>query len=233
MKNTLRWRLANGGMRTSPTCPSSRWSDSGESVFFFSLTFIPRLCLENTILLRDVEAQEYIEVVSLLVNKLDEQNKLSRETMDELCTMLNTRQTQFGNEGEMEEIESSEASLTLVGTMENISKPLVALVGLSRQINVRKTTEESVAVRFIFVALTPSADMDLDCVEIGRSMSTLMTNNVRPYCIYFPNKTDQDFRKVLCKAEEQRQLTKAMDNFLDEVKSPHNWNGGFILSLIR
>ena len=155
MKNTLRWRLANGGMRTSPTCPSSRWSDSGGSLFL-SLTFIPRLCLENTILLRDVEAQDYIEVVSLLVDKLDELNKLSRETMDELCTMLNTRQTQFGNEGEMEEIESSEASLTLVGTMENISKPLVALVGLSRQINVRKTTGESVAVRFIFVALAPS-----------------------------------------------------------------------------
>ena len=73
----------------------------------------------------------------------------------------------------------TEGSISLVGALPDISKPAVALVRLAKAVMMPKTTEISLPVRFIFIAFTPSSDMDLDPHEIGRSMSTLMADKVK------------------------------------------------------
>ena len=72
----------------------------------------------------------------------------------------------------------TEGSISLVGSLPDISKPTVALVRLAKAVMMPKTTEVCLPVRFIFIAFTPSSDMDLDHHEIERSMSTLMADKV-------------------------------------------------------
>jgi hypothetical protein len=76
----------------------------------------------------------------------------------------------------------TEGTMILVGSLECITKPVVAMVRLSKAILMPKTTEVSLPVRFIFVAFTPASDMELDHHEIGRSMATMMANPVRCSC---------------------------------------------------
>ena len=69
--------------------------------------------------------------------------------------------------------------MSLVGSLSGIEKPLVAFVRLAEAVEMRKTTEISIRVRFIFIAFTPDSDIDMDHHEIGRTMSTMMANPVR------------------------------------------------------
>ena len=73
----------------------------------------------------------------------------------------------------------TEGSMSLVGSLSGIEKPLVAFVRLAEAVEMRKTTEISIRVRFIFIAFTPDSDIDMDHHEIGRTMSTMMANPVR------------------------------------------------------
>ena len=78
----------------------------------------------------------------------------------------------------------TEGSISLVGALPEISKPAVAFLRLAKAVMMPKTSELHLPVRFIFIAFTPSSDMDIDHHEIGRSMSTLMADKVGILDIY-------------------------------------------------
>lgn len=71
-------------------------------------------------------------------------------------------------------------------------------------------TEVAIPVRFMFTLLGPR-NSDLDYHEIGRSISTLMSNT--------------PFHKVAYKANERRELLSAINEFLDDsiVLPPGDW----------
>jgi len=74
--------------------------------------------------------------------------------------------------------EGTEGTMSLVGALESLSKPLVGLVRMSRAVIMPHLMEVPVPVRFIFVLFTPKPSPNMDCHEVGRSFSTLMSNKV-------------------------------------------------------
>jgi hypothetical protein len=74
--------------------------------------------------------------------------------------------------------EGTEGTMTLVGSLEFIKKPLAGLVRLSHAVVMPNLMEIPVPVRFIFILFTPKVLPDMDCLEVGRSFSTLMSFKV-------------------------------------------------------
>ncbi|CAH1788172.1 unnamed protein product [Owenia fusiformis] len=105
----------------------------------------------------------------------------------------------------------AEATTVLVGTVDFLEKPTMAFVRLSQGRQLRNLTEVPLPVRFIFLLLgPPTANMDYH--EIGRSISTLMSNEV--------------FHETAYKAEERSELLSAINEFLDDsmVLPPGDWD---------
>ena len=67
--------------------------------------------------------------------------------------------------------------LVITGTMAELEKPCVAFVRLSRGEMLDHISEVPLPVRFMFICVGPPID-HMDYVEIGRSLSTLMANQV-------------------------------------------------------
>ncbi|KAI5730287.1 hypothetical protein M8J76_012067 [Diaphorina citri] len=106
--------------------------------------------------------------------------------------------------------EGAEATTVLVGAVEFLEQPTIAFVRLSEGIMLPSITEVSIPVRFLFILLGPK-NADLDYHEIGRSISTLMSN--------------KDFHNIAYKAMERRDLLSAINEFLDcsIVLPPGDW----------
>ena len=75
--------------------------------------------------------------------------------------------------------EGTEGTMTLVGSLDSLKKPLVGFVRLGHGIVMPNLMEIPLPVRFIFVLFTPRISPNMDCHEVGRSFSTLMSNKVR------------------------------------------------------
>lgn len=108
--------------------------------------------------------------------------------------------------------EGTEGTTVLVGTMDDIKKPIVSLVRLANAIMMPNTMEVSVPVRFIFILFTPKSRIDMDHYEIGRAFSTLMSN--------------PGFHNMCYKMEEMRECLHALNMFLDDsiVLPPGDWD---------
>ncbi|KAL1456997.1 hypothetical protein WDU94_001676 [Cyamophila willieti] len=106
--------------------------------------------------------------------------------------------------------EGAEATTVLVGAVEFLEQPTIAFVRLAEGILLPSITEVSIPVRFLFILLGPK-NADLDYHEIGRSISTLMSN--------------KDFHNIAYKAMERRDLLSAINEFLDcsIVLPPGDW----------
>lgn len=72
----------------------------------------------------------------------------------------------------------AEATSVLVGSVDFLDRPIMAFVRLSKGCYLGNLTEVPLPVRFLFVLMGPS-DSIMNYHEIGRSISTLMTNTVR------------------------------------------------------
>ena len=71
----------------------------------------------------------------------------------------------------------SEVSTVLVGQVEYMQRPALAFVRLSQGRFLENLTEVPLPVRFVFVLLGPE-NSGMDYHEVGRSISTLMSNQV-------------------------------------------------------
>uniref|UniRef100_A0A4W3HHX3 Anion exchange protein n=1 Tax=Callorhinchus milii TaxID=7868 RepID=A0A4W3HHX3_CALMI len=96
--------------------------------------------------------------------------------------------------------ENAEATVVLVGSVEFLEQPAMAFVRLSEGVFLESVLEVPVPVRFIFVLLGP-IQSNLDYHEIGRSISTLMS--------------DKHFHEAAYMADARQDLLNAINEFLD------------------
>uniref|UniRef100_A0A1A7YP98 Anion exchange protein n=1 Tax=Iconisemion striatum TaxID=60296 RepID=A0A1A7YP98_9TELE len=105
----------------------------------------------------------------------------------------------------------AEASNVLVGEVDFLEKPIIAFVRLSPAVLITGLTEVPVPTRFLFLLLGPHGK-GAQYHEIGRSMATLMT--------------DEIFHDVAYKAKDRTDLLSGIDEFLDQVTvlPPGEWD---------
>ncbi|XP_035008297.2 electroneutral sodium bicarbonate exchanger 1 [Hippoglossus stenolepis] len=107
--------------------------------------------------------------------------------------------------------EGAEASNVLVGELDFLERPIVAFVRLSPAVLLTGLTEVPIATRFLFILLGPDGKAQ-QYHEIGRSMATIMT--------------DEIFHDVAYKAKDRDDLLAGIDEFLDQVTvlPPGEWD---------
>ncbi|XP_035244180.1 electroneutral sodium bicarbonate exchanger 1 isoform X1 [Anguilla anguilla] len=105
----------------------------------------------------------------------------------------------------------AEASNVLVGELDFLERPIVAFVRLSPAILLSGLTEVPIPTRFMFILLGPDGKGQ-QYHEIGRSMATIMT--------------DEIFHDVAYKAKDRSDLLAGIDEFLDQVTvlPPGEWD---------
>ncbi|CAG5123621.1 unnamed protein product, partial [Candidula unifasciata] len=105
----------------------------------------------------------------------------------------------------------AEAANILVGEMECLNYQIVGLIRLVEGRNIGDITEVPIPTRFLFILLGPLGSQQKN-VEIGRSMSTLMVDEV--------------FREVAYKARNRQDILAGVDEFLDQVTAlpPGEWD---------
>ncbi|XP_066519646.1 electroneutral sodium bicarbonate exchanger 1 [Hoplias malabaricus] len=105
----------------------------------------------------------------------------------------------------------AEASNVLVGELEFLERPIVAFVRLSPAVLLTGLTEVPIPTRFMFILLGPDGKAQ-QYHEIGRSMATIMT--------------DEIFHDVAYKAKNRSDLLAGIDEFLDQVTvlPPGEWD---------
>ncbi|XP_039602586.1 electroneutral sodium bicarbonate exchanger 1-like [Polypterus senegalus] len=105
----------------------------------------------------------------------------------------------------------AEASNVLVGELEFLDRPIVAFVRLSPAVLLTGLTEVPIPTRFLFILLGPDGKAQ-QYHEIGRSMATIMT--------------DEIFHDVAYKAKDRSDLLAGIDEFLDQVTvlPPGEWD---------
>ncbi|NXE48242.1 S4A10 protein, partial [Casuarius casuarius] len=96
----------------------------------------------------------------------------------------------------------AEASNVLVGEVDFLERPIIAFVRLSPAVLLSGLTEVPVPTRFLFLLLGPAGKAP-QYHEIGRSIATLMTDDV--------------FHDVAYKAKDGNDLLSGIDEFLDQV----------------
>ena len=115
--------------------------------------------------------------------------------------------------------EDTEGALTLVGAVDIVDEPLTAFVRLAEGIVMPNALEIPLPMRFIFLLLTPKSSSYIDCHEVGRCMSTLMSN--------------RRFHNACYRVEERRELLNSINDYLDEsvVLPPGDWESKNMLSM--
>ncbi|XP_067385942.1 electroneutral sodium bicarbonate exchanger 1 isoform X1 [Emydura macquarii macquarii] len=105
----------------------------------------------------------------------------------------------------------AEASNVLVGELDFLLRPMVAFVRLTPAVLLSGMTEVPIPTRFLFILLGPEGKAH-QYHEIGRSMATLMT--------------DEIFHDVAYKAKDRGDLVAGIDEFLDQVTvlPPGEWD---------
>lgn len=77
----------------------------------------------------------------------------------------------------------AEACTVLVGCVDYLDKPAMAFVRLAEKQVMDNLTEVPLPVRFVFLLLGPGGHNSMDYHEIGRSISTLMSNQVGAFFV--------------------------------------------------
>ncbi|KAJ7317767.1 hypothetical protein JRQ81_003929 [Phrynocephalus forsythii] len=105
----------------------------------------------------------------------------------------------------------AEASNVLIGEVDFLTRPIVAFVRLTPAVLLSGMTEIPIPTRFLFILLGPIGKGQ-QYHEIGRSMATLMT--------------DEIFHDVAYKAKDRSDLLAGIDEFLDQVTvlPPGEWD---------
>ncbi|XP_070186567.1 electroneutral sodium bicarbonate exchanger 1-like isoform X2 [Littorina saxatilis] len=107
--------------------------------------------------------------------------------------------------------ENAEAANILIGELDSLRYQVVVFVRLCEARNIGELTEVPLPTRFLFFLLGPKGSHSKN-VEIGRSMSTIMVDEV--------------FREVAYKAKSRQDILAGVDEFLDQVTAlpPGEWD---------
>lgn len=93
-----------------------------------------------------------------------------------------------------------EGAAVLTGVAEFLEQPTVVFIRLAESVKIPNILEVAVPIRFLFILLGPKS-ASLDYHEVGRSISTLLSN--------------KHFHKVAYKTRSQKDLMTAINDFLD------------------
>jgi len=112
--------------------------------------------------------------------------------------------------------DGAEATAVLVGAVDFLQQPTIAFVRLAEGVMMDNLVEVPIPVRFLFVLLGPYHG-DMDYHEVGRSISTLMSDN--------------HFHEVAYRAHSRGQLLSAINEFLNAsiVLPPSEWSNTDLL----
>ncbi|XP_065656522.1 band 3 anion transport protein isoform X3 [Hydra vulgaris] len=115
--------------------------------------------------------------------------------------------------------DGAEASSVLVATIDDLDRPAMAFVRLSKGCMLGNLSEVNIPIRFLFLILGPSSS--LDYYEIGRSIATLMSDKI--------------FHDLIYTAKNRDDILDAMNSFLDDsvVLAPGDWDRHLLLPLLQ
>ncbi|CAF4281539.1 unnamed protein product, partial [Rotaria sp. Silwood2] len=112
----------------------------------------------------------------------------------------------------------AECAEVLIGSMHNLTRPIMAFVRLSRGLSIDNMSEVSLPVKFIFLLIGPAME---EYFEIGRSLSTLFST--------------PDFRDIAYQAMDRRDLLCAINDFFSDsiVLPPGDYDKELLLPIIE
>ncbi|XP_051894383.1 anion exchange protein 2-like isoform X2 [Pristis pectinata] len=162
--------------------------------------------VEEMIAKDQIKAQMRITVLNTLLSKhrhrFDEDVQQRKDTEDIETQGKEAKEHRKRHHSEiMDKIpENTEATLVLVGCVESLNCPAMAFVRLEKAVCLESVLEVSIPTRFIVVFLGPSTSK-LDYHEIGRSISTLMSDKI--------------FHRVAYEAKDLNDLLNGIREVLD------------------
>ncbi|CAF4754662.1 unnamed protein product [Rotaria sp. Silwood1] len=114
--------------------------------------------------------------------------------------------------------DNAECAEVLIGSMRNLSRPIMAFVRLSQGQLISNMTEVPLPVRFLFLLIGPTMD---EYLEIGRALSTLFST--------------LDFRETAYQAMDRRDLLNGVNDFLSDsiVLPPGDFDKELLLPIIE
>ncbi|KAM9603747.1 electroneutral sodium bicarbonate exchanger 1-like [Morphnus guianensis] len=164
-----------------------------------------RSCISNGTVLLDVCANSIEEIADMILAQQEQSTEFWGNCLKIACCAQ--AELHF-----MKKIPTgAEASNVLVGELDFLHQPIMAFVRLSPAVLLSGMTEVPIPTRFLFVLLGPEGKGH-QYHEIGRSMATIMTDEV--------------FRDVAYKAKNGADLVAGVDEFLDQVTvlPPGEWD---------
>nr|QTE04366.1 electrogenic Na+-HCO3- cotransporter 1 [Tridacna squamosa] len=107
--------------------------------------------------------------------------------------------------------EDAQSCNVMVGELACLKYQIAAFIRLSEARNIGDLVEIPVPTRFVFILLGPPGS-EAKCIEIGRSMATVMV--------------DEIYREVAYKSRNRQEILTGLDEFLDQVTvlPPGEWD---------
>lgn len=114
---------------------------------------------------------------------------------------------------------NAEACIVLAGNVDFLNNPVMAFVRLYEGKYLYEILEVPLPVRFLFLVMGPT-NTSIDCHEVGRSISTLMSNH--------------DFLEDSYQADDRQDLLDGINKFLDTsiVLPPCEWDKNTLLPIL-
>ncbi|KAI6062514.1 Electroneutral sodium bicarbonate exchanger 1 isoform X1 [Aix galericulata] len=218
-KETARWLKFEEDVEDG----GERWSKPYVATLSLHSLFELRNCIIKGTVLLDMCANSTEEIADMI---LDQQNQSSEfdESMREKVREVLLKKHHHQNEKKrnnllpiaelhfMKKIPiGAEAANVLVGELDFLHQPIMAFARLTPAVLLSGMTEVPIPTRFLFILLGPEGKAH-QYHEIGRSMATLMTDEV--------------FHDVAYKAKNRADLVAGIDEFLDQVTvlPPGEWD---------
>uniref|UniRef100_A0A8C0H1S2 Anion exchange protein n=1 Tax=Chelonoidis abingdonii TaxID=106734 RepID=A0A8C0H1S2_CHEAB len=202
-KETARWIKFEEDVEED----TARWGKPHvASLSFRSLLELRKTIAHGAVLL-DLEQTTLPGIAHLVVETMIISDQIKGDDRANVLRALLLKHSSEGHRGKylklMEKIpEDAEASVVLVGCVQFLEQPTMAFVRLNEAVFLESVLEVPIPVRFIFVLLGPS-QANVDYHEIGRSISTLMSDKVGL------------FHEAAYMADDRQDLLNAINEFLD------------------
>eukprot|EP00096_Caligus_rogercresseyi_P010281 TRINITY_DN3693_c0_g1_i3.p1 TRINITY_DN3693_c0_g1~~TRINITY_DN3693_c0_g1_i3.p1 ORF type:complete len:772 (-),score=126.01 TRINITY_DN3693_c0_g1_i3:63-2378(-) len=161
-----------------------------------------------------------LQLILIRLSLLNFQIEAGEVDMESAASHMENIKNYHDKEGILKRIKfGTEGTIVLAGSLDYLTEPMCAYVRLAEGIIMPNALEVPLPMRFIFILLTPKGDMNMDCYEIGRSFSTLMSN--------------PKFHNVCYQVDDKREILSSINEFLDEsvVLPPGDWDSKNLLSL--
>ena len=127
--------------------------------------------------------------------------KAFETTVTTISTFMTTLTTLITPNLNLGMSQDAEACAVMIGVVDFLDRPVMGFIRLHKSQMIDDMVEVQMKVRFVFVLLGPKND-NIDYLEIGRCIGTLMTN--------------KDFHETAYKATDRRDLINSIATFTNK-----------------